>query len=96
MKISKKELNEKAIRLLEVKAEIAALEAEAEALTDTVKGFMVQTGEEALSGTGWKASWKNISATRFDSKSFKADHADLYAAYSKKTTQTRFLVSAMA
>ena len=31
MKISKRELNEKAIRLLEVKAEIAALEAEAEA-----------------------------------------------------------------
>ena len=43
MKISKKELNEKAIRLLEVKAEITALEAEEEALTDTVKGFMEMT-----------------------------------------------------
>lgn len=96
MNTNRKEINAAALRLLEIKAEIAALEAEAEALTDAVKGAMVQAETEALSGAGWKATWKNVNTTRFDSKAFKAEHADLYAAYSKKTVQTRFLVSATA
>ena len=90
------ELNAAVKDLLAVKSMIAELEAQAEALTDSIKGAMVEQGKEALTGDGWKASWKNVDSRRFDSKSFKADHADLYDAYSKKTTSTRFLVSATA
>lgn len=90
------ELNAAARDLLAVKALIAELEAQAEALTDSIKAAMVEQGREALNGDGWKASWKNVNSTRFDSKAFKAEHADLYAAYSKKATSTRFLVSATA
>ena len=90
------ELNAAAKDLLAVKSMIAELEAQAEALTDSIKAAMVEQGREALNGDGWKASWKNVDARRFDSKAFKADHADLYDAYSKKTTSTRFLVSATA
>ena len=96
MKYTKKALNEKALRLLEVKAEIAALEAEAEALTDFLKGGMVEQGTEAITGDGWKASWKNVTSSRFDGKTFKAAHADLYAAFTRSITSTRFLVSATA
>ena len=88
------ELNTAAKDLLAVKAAIAELEAQAEALTDTIKAAMVEQGQEALTGDGWKASWKNVTSRRFDSKTFKADHADLYTAYSKPTVSTRFLVSA--
>ena len=90
------ELNAAAKDLLAVKAMIAELEAQAEALTDAIKGAMVEQGKEALNGDGWKASWKNVESRRFDSRSFKSDHADLYDAYSKKTVSTRFLVSATA
>lgn len=90
------ELNAAVKDLLAVKSMIAELEAQAEALTDSIKGAMVEQGKEALTGNGWKASWKNVDSRRFDSNSFKADHADLYDAYSKKTTSTRFLVSATA
>jgi len=92
--MSMNELNTAARDLLAVKAMIAELEAQAEALTDTIKGAMVEQGTEALTGDGWKASWKNVNSRRFDSKAFKADHADLYDAYSKQTVSTRFLVSA--
>ena len=92
--MSMNELNTAARDLLAVKAMIAELEAQAEALTDTIKGAMVEQGAEALTGDGWKASWKNVNSRRFDSKAFKADHADLYDAYSKQTVSTRFLVSA--
>lgn len=92
--MSESELNTAARDLLAVRAMIAELEAEAEALTDKIKGAMVDQGKEVLTGDGWKASWKNVNSSRFDSKAFKADHADLYTAYSKPTTTCRFLISA--
>lgn len=87
-------LNKTARDLLEVRKMIRELEAEAEALTDQIKAAMVERSIETLEGDGWKASWKNVVSQRFDSKSFKADHADLYGQYSKATTATRFLISA--
>ncbi|MBQ3702582.1 MAG: hypothetical protein II885_07485 [Oscillospiraceae bacterium] len=87
------ELNAVARNLMEVRTMIKELEAEAEALTDQIKGVMVDRGEEVLTGDSWTASWKNVSSSRFDSKAFKADHADLYSAYSKQTTTCRFVLS---
>ncbi len=92
--MSANELNQTAKDLLAVKAMIAELEAEAEALTDKIKSAMIDQGKEVLTGDGWKASWKNVTSSRFDSKSFKADHSDLYTAYSKPTTTCRFLIGA--
>ena len=92
--MSDSELNSVARDLLAVRAMIAELEAEAEALTDKIKGAMVDQGKEVLAGDGWKASWKNVNSSRFDSKAFKADHADLYKAYTKPTTTCRFLIGA--
>ncbi len=91
--MSMNELNATARSLLDVRAMIAELEAEAEALTDKLKAAMVEQGTEALQGDGWKATWKNVTSNRFDSKSFKADHADLYGQYSKATVTTRFILS---
>lgn len=91
--MSIQEINTVAKDLIDVRAMIAELEAQAEALTDKLKGAMVERGEETLQGDGWKASWKNVNSRRFDSNSFKADHADLYSQYSKATTSTRFVLS---
>ena len=92
--MSMNELNTTARDLMSVRAMIAELEAEAEALTDKLKGAMIERGEETLQGDGWKASWKNVTSNRFDSKAFRADHADLYGQYSKATVTTRFILSA--
>lgn len=87
------ELNSVAQDLISVRSMIKELEAEAEALTDKLKAAMVERGEETLQGDGWKASWKNVNSSRFDSKAFKADHADLYGQYSKSTVTTRFTLT---
>ena len=89
--MSMTELNSTARDLMSVRAMIAELEAEA--LTDKIKGAMVEQGAEVLQGDGWKATWKNVVSSRFDSKRFKADHGDLYGQYSKATTTTRFTLS---
>ena len=87
------ELNSVAQDLISVRAMIKELEAEAEALTDKLKGVMVEQGTETLQGDGWKASWKNVNSSRFDTKAFKADHAELYGQYSKATVTTRFTLT---
>ena len=91
--MSIQELNSAARDLMSVRAMIEQLEAGAEALTDKLKAAMVDQGADTLQGDGWKATWKNVNSSRFDSKAFKADHADLYTAYSKATTTTRFVLS---
>ena len=91
--MSIQEINTVAKDLISVRQMIEELQAEAEALTDKLKGAMVDQGTEVLQGDGWKASWKNVNSSRFDSKRFKADHADLYSQYSKATTSTRFVLN---
>lgn len=90
--MSTTELNTTARTLLELRAQIAQLQAEAEALTDTLKGAMVEAGREELAGDGWRATWKNVSSSRFDQKAFRAENPALAARYMKATTTTRFLV----
>ena len=92
--MSNTELNAAARDLLAVRAMIEELQAEAEALTDKIKGAMVEAGQEVMEGEGWKASWKNVNSSRFDSKAFKAAHGDWYATYTKPVTTCRFLISA--
>ena len=91
--MSMNELNTTARDLMSVRAMIAELEAEAEALTDKLKGAMIERGTETMQGDGWKARWKNVTSSRFDSKAFKAAHADLYGQYSKTATTTRFTLT---
>ena len=92
--MSIQDMNTTARDLMSVRAMIRELEAEAEALTDKLKAAMVERSTEILEGDGWRATWKNVTGSRFDSKAFKADHADLYGQYSKPTTTTRFVLSA--
>ena len=87
------ELNSIAHDLLSVRSMIAELEAEAEALTDKLKGVMVERGEEVLTGDGWKASWKNVTSSRLDGKALKAALPDVAAQYTKTTTTTRFVLT---
>ncbi len=85
-------IEETALELLAVKSEIARLQEEAEALTDALKGAMVEAGREELAGDGWSASWKNVKQTRFDAAAFRRENPEQAAKYMKQTTQTRFTI----
>lgn len=61
----------------EIQSEIKELEAQADALT---------VGEYTLRYTIYESS-------RLDTSKLKAEHGDIYAAYSKRTTATRFQVA---
>ena len=92
--MTEREMNRTAKELLTVRGMIRELEAEAEALTDKLKAEMVERGTEALAGDGWSATWKNVESKRFDSQAFKKADPEVYAAFSRSTTTTRFLITA--
>lgn len=90
------ELDAKAATYFDLMEQIDALTAEAEAIKDTIKASMVEIEQEQIDGHGWRATWHNTTTSRFDSKSFKADHGDLYSAYCKPTAGTRFTLNRIA
>ena len=91
--MSTSELNAKARSYFAILEEIAQLEAEAEAIKDEFKGVMVERATEELSGLGWRATWHNTTTNRFDSAAFKKEHSDLYKAFCKPSTGTRFTLN---
>ena len=91
--MSLNELNEKASAYFDLLAQIDELTAQAEAIKDTMKGVMVDRSAEELDGNGWRATWHNTTTSRFDSKRFKADHADLCGAYTVTANSTRFTLN---
>ena len=63
---------------------------EREALEAEVKAYMTENKLPELIGDEHKATFKEVVSNRFDSKAFKADHADMYTAYQKPSVSMRF------
>lgn len=71
------------------------LDAQIETLKDEVKAYMTETGTDEVinTETGTKCTWREVISNRFDSTAFKKVYADLYKAYTRKTTNKRFTVN---
>lgn len=87
------EMTRKLHDLKELEALIAEAQAEAEAIKDTIKAEMLTQGVDEMQVDVFKIRYKTVVSNRFDSKSFKADHADVYALYTKQTESCRFTVA---
>lgn len=93
--MSTKELDSSAAEYFAIMESIEALQAQAEAIRDAMKAAMTEHGAEELEGSGWRATWHTTHTSRFDSKRFKADHAELYSEYTVKGYSTRFTLNAV-
>lgn len=69
------------------------LTAEIESLKDELKAEMTAEGKDEMTVDVFTLRYKSVTSSRFDSKAFKATHADLYNQYSKPTTSKRFTIS---
>ena len=76
--------------LLELKRMREELDNEIQAVEDAIK--QVMGDEETLLAGAFKVTWTPYTTSRFDSTSFKKDHAELAAVYTKTTTSRRFSV----
>ena len=69
------------------------LTTEIESLKDELKAEMTQQNTDELKVDVFTIRYKTVSTSRFDTKTFKAQHSDLYTAYTKATTSKRFTIS---
>lgn len=82
------QINNRIKKLIELEAQKKALEKQIEAVKDEIKSDM---GDNAECSTD-KYTIRNtpVDSERFDSKTFKAEHGDMYRLYVKVTHSTRF------
>ena len=69
-----------------------AAEARAE-LEHQIKALMDDQHIDTLSAGAFRATYKPILQSRFDSKAFRADHADLAQQYTKQAEFRRFRIA---
>ena len=67
-----------------------------EEIKAVIQDACMESPDFCISGFGWNASYKPVTSNRLDSKALKADHADIYAAYTKAQTSRRFLCKPVA
>ena len=76
--------------IAEYKRIIEEAEAELESLKKIAISRMEDRGTIELKSDEHKATYKEVVSNRFDSKAFKADHADMYEAYRRESSSMRF------
>ena len=91
--MSTQELDSKIAALRELQTSIEQMEAEVEAIKDTIKAEMVSRGADILIGNGWRASWRVIESTRLDIKALKSAAPEIVARYTVTTRTSRFCVN---
>lgn len=91
--MSTNELTAKVRKLKRLQSKAEELQAEITAIQDSIKAEMEKQNTEELKAGEYKIRWATIISNRFDSKAFKATHADLYEQYTRQTTSRRFSVA---
>ena len=91
--MSTHELTAKVKELKELQALIEEATAEAEAIKDELKAYMKTSGAEELNAGLFKLRYSSVTSSRFDTKSFKAMHSELYEQFCKSSTSMRFSIA---
>lgn len=91
--MSKQELTNRVQELKELKMMAKELEEEISTIEDEIKAEMTARDTSEIMLDMFKISWKEVVSNRFDSKAFKATHAELYSQYTKPVTTKRFSVA---
>ena len=77
----------------EIQSEIKTLQEQADTLKARMIAEMDSRNLEELAAGEYTIRWSLYESNRLDTAKLKAEHSDLYTAYSKSTTATRFQVA---
>ena len=91
--MSTMEMENKIAKLQEWEALAEEAKAEAEALRDEIKAEMNKRETEELEAGRFIIRWTSVLINRFDTTSFKREHADMYKQYTKQTSSRRFSIA---
>lgn len=91
--MSKNELEKKIKKLQEWEALAEEAKAEAEALKDEIKAEMLNRDTEELTAGRYICRWTPVLSNRFDTTTFKREHAEMYKQYIKQSSSRRFSIA---
>lgn len=86
------EMESKIKKLQEWEALAEEAKAEAEALRDELKAEMLTRETEEIEAGRFIIRWTPVISNRFDTTTFKKEHAEMYKQYTKQTQSRRFSI----
>lgn len=87
------ELDAKVKELRELRRMADELAAEIEGLTDSIKAEMSARSVEELTGTDWKASYKQVTSNRLDTAALKKALPEIVERFTRTTSTRRFVLA---
>ena len=91
--MSQKEMNSMVRKLRKLKQKQSELQAEIDALTDSIKAEMTACEVDTLTGADWKVTWKAVTSSRLDTTALKRELPDLALRFTKTSTSRRFCLA---
>ena len=87
------EMEKKIETLREWEQLLEEAKAEVESLKDEIKAEMLMQNTEEMTAGKYIVRWTSVLSQRFDSTTFKKEHAEMYKQYTKQTTSKRFSIA---
>ena len=91
--MSTQEIESKVKELRELRRMAEELNAEIEAIQDSIKAEMTARSTEELTGSDWRITWKNVTSSRMDTTALKKELPEIAARFLLKTTARRFVLA---
>lgn len=91
--MSKTEIETKVQELRELRRMAAELEDAINGIQDSIKEEMTAQNVDTLSGTDWKATWKEVKSARLDTAAIKKALPEIAERFTKTTTTRRFVLA---
>lgn len=91
--MSVNEMEMKIAKLQEWEQLLEEAKAEVESLKDEIKAEMQSRNTEEMSAGRYIVRWTSVLSNRFDTTTFKREHAEMYKQYTKQTASRRFSVA---
>ncbi len=91
--MSVNDLDGKIKELRELRRMADELAAEIETITDSIKSEMTARSVDELTGTDWKATWKEVVTSRLDTKAIKKAVPALVEKFTVTTRSRRFCLA---
>lgn len=67
--------------------------AQVETLKDEIKAEMLARNTEEMTAGRYICRWTSVLSNRFDTTTFKKEHAEMYKQYTKQTSSRRFSIA---
>ena len=87
------EMEKKIVALKEWEELLEEAKAQVESLKDEIEAEMLARNTEEMTAGRYICLWTSVLSNRFDTTTFKKEHAEMYKQYIKQTSSRRFSIA---